>query len=73
VTMARGSEAFSVFFWVLLPPKLQRNLVVNWLCEPLRNAEMRKRLSYFHSGGREKGKRRSNQEGAGVVVKSSVF
>jgi hypothetical protein len=57
---------------VLLPPRLRRNLVVDWLCGPLRN-EMGKRLSYFHSGGREKGKRRSNHEGAGVVAESSVF
>jgi hypothetical protein len=57
---------------VLLPPRLECNLVFDWLCEPSRNA-MRKRLGYFHSGRGEKGKRRSNHEGAGVVVESSVF
>jgi hypothetical protein len=71
VTMARGTEAF-LGFWVLLPPRLQCNLVVNWLCEPLRN-KMRKRLSYLHSSGNKKGERRSNHKGAGVVVESSVF
>jgi hypothetical protein len=61
-----------VSFWVLLPPRLQSNLAFDWLCEPLRK-EVRKRLSYFHSGRGKKSKKRSNHEGAGVVVESSVF
>jgi hypothetical protein len=57
---------------VLLPPRLQSNLVVDWLCAPLRT-EVRKRLGYFHSVRGAKDKRRSNHERAGVVVESSVF